>query len=211
MPAHSASEDTLLPGHDGCLRFDLTEHSPKKSTSCDSLAVVMLLAHIHNALMEWLAPAPTTSRQRRARKTSDRVRAIGATPVSKQSQEPKESINPIKQNHQPMKEEVRDGIRRKQTKSFRHATRFPQDIGRRRRGCGPRPCALGAVRVERLGPDQDFESAAVESLRSPVRYLVRRLREGLGKTERHHRHCRSHSAPRGTGTRRGGGCGRGRT
>src|SRR6516225_8756696 len=79
MPAHSASEDTLLPGHDGCLRFDLTEHSPKKSTSCDSLAVVMLLAHIHNALMEWLAPAPTTSRQRRARKTSDRVRAIGAT------------------------------------------------------------------------------------------------------------------------------------
>src|SRR6516164_9106556 len=79
MPAHSASKDTLLRGHDGCLGFDLTEHSPKKSTSCDSLAVVMLLAHIHNALMEWLAPAPTTSRQRRARKTSDRVRAIGAT------------------------------------------------------------------------------------------------------------------------------------
>src|SRR5262245_48752996 len=130
-----------------------------------------------------VGPAPTTSRQRRARKTSDRVRAIGATPVSKQSQEPKESINPIKQNHQPMKQEVRDGIRRKQTKSFRHATRFPQDIGRRCRGCGPRTCALGAVRVDRLGPNQDVENSPVESLRSPVRYLVRWLREGLGKKE----------------------------
>ena len=117
----------------------------------------------------------------------------------------------IKQNHQPMKQEVHDGIRRKQTKSFRHATLFPQDIERRCRGCRPRTCALGAVRVGRLGPNQDVENTAVESLRSPVRYLVRWLREELGKTERHHRHCRSYSAPRGTGARRGGGCGRGRT
>src|SRR5262245_2525034 len=122
----------------------------------------------------------------------------------------KESINLIKQNHQPTKQEVQDGIRRKQ-KSFRHATRFSQDIGRRRRGRRPRTRAFGAVRVDRLGPNQDVESAAVESLRSPVRYLVRWLREGLGKKERHHRHYRSHSPSRGTGARRGGGCGRGRT
>jgi hypothetical protein len=47
----------------------------------------MFVAHIHNAPMEWLAHAPTTSRQRRGAQTSDPVRAIGATRISQQSQE----------------------------------------------------------------------------------------------------------------------------
>jgi len=47
----------------------------------------MFLAHIHNALMEWLAPAPTTSRQRRARKRVIEFAPCGATRVGKQSQE----------------------------------------------------------------------------------------------------------------------------
>src|SRR5215510_1034937 len=105
------------------------------------------------------------------------------------------------------KQELCDGIRRKQAR-FRHATALPEDDERH---CSGGRLGAGTVRVDRPCPNQNVEDNSVESLRSPVRYLVRWLREGLGKKERHHRHYRSHSAPRGTGTRRGGGCGRGRT
>src|SRR6202048_2660865 len=105
----------------------------------------------------------------------------------------------------PIKQEVRDGIRRKQPKTFRHTARFSQNFERRGRSSRPRAFILRAVRVNRLGPNQDVEGAAVESFRAAVRYLVRWLREGLGKEERHHGHHRSYSAPRNPGTRRGGG------
>src|SRR5262245_30149783 len=108
------------------------------------------------------------------------------------------------------KQELCDGIRRKQAR-IRHATALPEDDKRHCRGGRLGASALGAVRLDCPCSNQDVESAAVESLRSPVRYLVRWLREGVGKKERHHRHCRSHSAPRGAGTRRSGGCGRSRT
>src|SRR5215472_1590159 len=108
------------------------------------------------------------------------------------------------------KKELYDGIRRKQAR-IRHATALPEDHERHCRGGRLGAGALSAVRLDCPCSNQDIESAAVESLRSPVRYLVRWLSEGLGKKERHHRHCRSHSAPRGAGTRRSGGCGRSRT
>ena len=80
-----------------------------------------------------------------------------------------------------------------------------------RSGAGrPRAGDLGAVRVARPGRGQDAQDHPVEPLRSRIRHLARRLRQGLGREERRRRHRRSHPPSGAAGARGGGGRGPGR-
>src|SRR5262245_12978396 len=77
------------------------------------------------------------------------------------------------QHHrQHNKQELCDGIRRKQTR-FRHATALPEDDERHCRGGRLRAGTFGAVRVDRTRSNKNVKANPVEPLRSPVRYLVR--------------------------------------
>src|SRR5262245_9351177 len=92
------------------------------------------------------------------------VTSIGALPNRLSSA----VMEKYQQHHrQHSKQELCDGIRRKQAR-FRHATALPEDDERHCRGGRLGAGTLGAVRVDRPCPNQNVEDNSVESLRSPV-------------------------------------------